>query len=99
MWKLYRDITGYALLFTLVTLFFGSGIISIIFFGILGTPVGYFAFNYFQKEEFYGYYNLGYTKFHLLSKTWFVNLILSPILVLVFLLLSNLLAFGTPASN
>ncbi|MFI8380175.1 hypothetical protein [Leeuwenhoekiella sp. NPDC079379] len=99
MWRLYRDITGYALLFTLVTLFFGSGIISIILFGILGTPAGYLAFNYFQKEEFYGYYNLGYTKSKLFLMTWLINLVLSPILILIFLLLFKLLTLGAITSN
>nr|AOE06085.1 hypothetical protein [uncultured bacterium]AOE08652.1 hypothetical protein [uncultured bacterium]CBL80593.1 conserved hypothetical protein, membrane [uncultured Leeuwenhoekiella sp.] len=98
MWRFYKDVTSYALLILVITLFFGNGIIAIVFFGILGTPIGFLAYNYFQKDELYGYYNLGYTKAKLLAKCWLINFILSPLLILIVLLISKFLSIGAPTS-
>lgn len=94
MWKFYRDVTVFALLFSVVTIPFGSLETAPIVFGVFGTPVGLLTFTYFQKAEFYGYYNLGYTRYKLVSKTWFINLCATPVLFLIALLISKLIKLG-----
>ncbi|MEH6658154.1 hypothetical protein [Leeuwenhoekiella marinoflava] len=95
MWKFYRDVTLFALLFSAVTIPFGSLETASIVFGVLGTPVGLLSFNYFQKAEFYGYYNLGYTRYKLVAKTWLINLCVTPVLFLITLIISKLITLGT----
>ncbi|MFD2827722.1 hypothetical protein ACFSYG_14680 [Leeuwenhoekiella polynyae] len=94
MWKFYRDVTLFALLFSVVTIPFGSLLTAPIVFGVLGTPVGLLAYIYFQKAEFYGYYNLGYTRYRLVTKTWLINLCATPALLLITLMISKLLTLG-----
>ena len=98
MWKFYRDITRFAALFALVCIPIGSLTSATVLFGILGTPVGLLMFNYFQKEEFYGYYNLGYTKLKLIGTTWLVNLALTPVLLLLSFIILKLVRLGAITS-
>ena len=97
MFKFYRDITVFAFLFSVVTLPLSGFLTAPILFGVLGTPVGLLVFNYFQKSEFYGYYNLGYTKYYLVSRTWMINLFLCPVLYLIAYLTLKLITLGTPS--
>lgn len=98
MWKFYRDLTRFAVLFALVCIPLGSLISAVILFGVLGTPIGLLMFNYFQKDEFYGYYNLGYTKLRLISITWLINLAVTPILLLIAFLILKLISLGALTS-
>lgn len=90
MWMYYRDVTLYTLAITLLTSFasaamydsFGAWLFNaVLVFGIFGTGLGVLAFNYFQKAQYYMYHNLGFTKSHLIMRTWFVNLILAIVLI------------------
>lgn len=99
MWKFYKDITLFAFLFAVVSIPIGGFLTAPFIFGVLGTPVGVLAFNYFQKSEFYGYYNLGYTKFYLISRTWLINLAVCPILYLIAYLILKLIALGGLAGS
>ena len=58
---------------------------TLLFFGFLGTGLGVLAFHYFQKQQYYMYYNLGYTRRFLILRTWMVNLgimlLISPLVV------------------
>ena len=90
MWTYYRDVTLYALVVVLFIAFASSaaydsfldGVINaIIIFGVFGSGLGVLAFNYFQKAQYYMYHNLGFTKAHLIKRTWFVNLIISILLL------------------
>jgi len=94
MWKFYRDVTLFALLFSVVTIPFGSLETVPIVFGVFGTPVGLLAFTYFQKAEFYGYYNLGFTRYKLVARTWLINLCATPVLFLITLLILKLMTLG-----
>ena len=82
MWTYYRDVTLYAagvcLLFGLVYIPASERIavgfiITTIIFGVFGTGLGVLAFAYFQKQQYYMYYNLGFTKRYLILLTWAVN--------------------------
>lgn len=89
MWYYYRDVTLYAIA---VCLLFGlasaparesiaSGIlVTVIIFGLFGTGLGILAFWYFQKQQYYMYYNLGFTKRYLILYSWSVNAVISGIL-------------------
>ncbi|WP_035335135.1 hypothetical protein [Dokdonia sp. PRO95] len=89
MWTYYRDVTLYAagicLVFGLVHVSASErisvGIITtIIIFGVFGTGLGVLAFAYFQKQQYYMYYNLGFTKRYLILRAWAVNFVLACIL-------------------
>lgn len=97
MWKYYKDVTLYALA---VCCFIGitssgaydnfwSGLLNLlVIFAVFGTGLGILAFNYFQKNQYYLYHNLGFTKKELILKTWLVNLsigIFFSLLISIFL--------------
>lgn len=92
MWKYYKDVSLYALaiccFITLATsatyASLGSALLnSFLIFGVFGTGLGVLAYNYFQKQQYYLYHNLGFTKKELVLKTWLVNLGIAAILVLI----------------
>lgn len=65
---------------------FFSGVIStVIIFGVFGTGLGVLAFGYFQKQQYYMYYNLGFTKKYLILKTWVINFALAIIVSILLL--------------
>jgi hypothetical protein len=91
MWKYYKDVTLYALAicsfiamassatYTSVA----SGVLNtLVIFGVFGTGLGVLAYNYFQKQQYYFYHNLGFTKRELIVKTWLVNLVIAAVLIL-----------------
>ena len=94
MWKFYRDLTRFAVLFAIVCIPLGSQLSVVILFGLVRTPIGLLMFNYFQKDEFYGYYNLGYTKLRLIGITWLINLAITPILLFIAFLILKLISLG-----
>ena len=48
-------------------------------FGTLGTIIGYWSYNYFLKNEYFFYFNLGYSKKKLLLTVWCMNVLISII--------------------
>ncbi|RMB57977.1 hypothetical protein EAX61_10135 [Dokdonia sinensis] len=83
MWTYYRDVT----LYTLAICFFlgiassgafdsfAGGLLNMcVIFGVFGTGLGVLAFSYFQKQQYYMYHNLGFTKKDLILRTWGINL-------------------------
>ncbi len=90
MWTYYRDVTLYTLAITLLTSFasaamydsFGAWLFNaVLVFGVFGTGLGVLAFNYFQRAQYYMYHNLGFTKSHLIMRTWLVNGIIAIVLM------------------
>lgn len=90
MWTYYRDVTLYTLAITLLTSFASAAMYDtfidrlfngVLIFGVFGTGLGVLAFNYFQKAQYYMYYNLGFTRLQLIMRTWFVNLVIAIILI------------------
>jgi hypothetical protein len=91
MWMYYRDVTLYGLTASLLPAIGSSGLynsfgawflIFILIFGVFGTGLGLLGFWYFQKQQYYMYFNLGYTKTHLVLTTWGINLALAILLAL-----------------
>lgn len=91
MWLYYRDVTLYALAGSLLPSVGAAGIYSsleawllslLLMFAVFGTGFGLLGFWYFQKQQYYMYFNLGYTKTYLILKTWGINFALAIILAL-----------------
>ena len=92
MWTYYRDITIYPIgltVFILLYQFLKNGdfksavIFSGLFFAIFGTGLGVLAFNYFQKRQYYMYYNLGFSKTYLILKSWAYNFSIGMMISLI----------------
>lgn len=92
MWNYYKDITLYAVGITIFTTLasagvydsFGSALVSGSFiFSVFGTGLGILAFNYFQKTQYYMYYNLGFSKSQLIIKTWTINFFIGILLAIL----------------
>lgn len=90
MWTYYRDVTLYTLAITLLTSVASAAMYdsfsawlfnAILVFGVFGTGLGVLAFNYFQKAQYYMYHNFGFTRRQLMTRTWFVNLIIAIVLM------------------
>ncbi len=87
-WKYYRDFNFFNLTFSVLSgIYFGvlSGILIFLSFGML---IGYLGFAYFRKDEYFLYYNLGFSKKFLIKKVWICNLIFAVpfLLILIFFL-------------
>ena len=87
-WKYYRDFNFFNLIFSVVDgIYFGffSGLMIFLSFGML---IGYLGFKFFRENEYYLYYNLGFSKAYLIKKVWLFNLIFAgpPGIILYFLL-------------
>ena len=65
-----------------------SGIFwSVVIFSSFGILIGYLGFQTFKKNEYYAYYNLGFTKTDLLKKVWLLNLVISFSIFTIYLIL------------
>lgn len=87
-WKYYRDFNLYNLVFSAISgIYFGlfNGLFNFLTFGMF---IGYLGYNYFRRDEYYLYYNLGFTKRSLVKKVWICNLIIAGPVILIVLLLS-----------
>ena len=92
MWNFYRDVTLYAaavcVLFGLATVpardsIINGVLVTIVVFGVFGTGLGILAFGYFQKQQYYMYHNLGFTKRHLITRTYLINGFLAIVLLII----------------
>ncbi|MGB7842116.1 MAG: hypothetical protein WBL21_04955 [Salinimicrobium sp.] len=82
--KYYRDFNLFNVVFSVIGgIYFGafSGVLIFCSFGLL---IGYLGFNYFRKNEYYLYHNLGFSKRYLLKKVFLYNLLVSLPLLLIF---------------
>ncbi len=94
MFKFYKDVTLYALLFTLVSIPLAGLYGAVMVFGVFGTPIGLLMFNYFHKHEYYGYYNRGFTRSYLITRTYLVTFIASPVMLIIVFLILKLFSLG-----
>jgi len=60
---------------------------SVVIFSSFGVLIGYLGYQTFKENEYYIYYNLGFTKTNLIKKVWFLNLIISSFIFLIYILL------------
>lgn len=87
IWKYFLDINMFNLPFSMVfSLVFGVlwGVVVFSSFGVLIAYLGYYTF---KNNEYYVYYNLGFTKTNLIKKVWFLNFIISSFIFLIYILL------------
>lgn len=76
---------GFAISFGL----FAGLIWGAVTFATIGTLVGFIVYEYFKSNEYYFYYNYGYSKNMLMFKVWIFNVISMLILIGLFILCSN----------
>lgn len=83
-WKYYFDLNFYNLLFSIIVgLVFGLlwFVVSIFSSGFL---FAIFAYNLFQRKQYYFYFNLGISKYGLISRSLFLNVFFAISILLVF---------------
>jgi len=86
IWKYFLDINMFNVPFSLI---FGltSGIFwSVVIFSSFGILIGNLGYQTFKKNEYYTYYNLGFTKTNLIKKVWFLNLTISSSIFLIYII-------------
>jgi hypothetical protein len=59
---------------------------AIIVFATFGNVFGYIGFRTFKNNEYYAYYNLGFSKLKLLMSTFIVNLFIGVFLMVLYLI-------------
>lgn len=93
----YLTVTGYALtgvaFYTLVTFAtypdtLTALAVSSLIFAVLGTLIGVLGFQALHKQQYFLYYNLGFTKRRLIAVTWGVNAIIGLVFALLFFTLA-----------
>lgn len=85
--KYFIDINMFNIPFSLVigvSLSFFWGIITFCSFGIL---IGYLGFDFFKENEYYSYYNLGFTKMNLIKKVLLLNISISFVIFLIYIII------------
>ena len=81
--KYYCDVTRYNLAFCILVGIL-KGITAAVFsFGTFGMLMGVICFGYLQNNQYYFYYNLGYTKLKLVSTIWGLNLLVTALVLLI----------------
>lgn len=81
-WDINMFNVAYSLIFA-----FTSGILwSIIIFSSFGIFIGYLGYQTFKKNEYYAYYNLGFTKTDLLKRVWLINMVISFLLIIIYMI-------------
>lgn len=71
--KYYSDTLIYNLGLSVVIGLYVGFIWGMIIFGTIGTVIGFVGHAYFKKNEYYFYYNYGYSKKALFLKVWTLN--------------------------
>jgi hypothetical protein len=87
LWNYFLDINMFNLPFCFIIGLTSGFLSSIIVFPTFGVAIGYLGYHTFKKNQYYAYYNLGFTKINLIKKVCFLNLILSAVFYLLFILI------------
>lgn len=82
--KYYRDLTIFNMAFSIIICFITGIVFSFITFATVGVWVGFKAYNYIYSDQYYIYYNLGYSKLHLIAKVFLLNTFVSLLLLLFY---------------
>lgn len=85
--KYFLDINMFNVPFSLVFAFTSGILWSIVVFSSFGIFIGYLGYQTFKKNEYYAYYNLGYTKANLLIIVWLINVFISFLFIITHLVL------------
>jgi len=84
--KYFLDINMFNIPFSLIIGLISGILWSVVIFSSFGVLIGYLGFQIFKKNEYYVYYNLGFTKSKLIKKVWFLNLIISSLIFLIYII-------------
>jgi len=57
---------------------------SIVSFATFGFLIGLIGFNFFKKNEYYAYHNLGFTKLYLAKKVGFINVCIVVLFLIIY---------------
>lgn len=85
--KYIRDVDLFNLGFSLFVGLYAGVIWGLITFASLGGVVGLVAYEYFWRQQYMGYHNLGYTRLRLWSLLYFFNLIAVLPILFIYLVL------------
>ncbi len=81
--KYYTDVSLYNLGASVIVSLYTSILWGLFTFCTLGVGIGWLCFQYFKKNEYYFYYNLGWTKWRLISFVVVINMVIAiPILLI-----------------
>lgn len=86
IWKYFLDINMFNVPFSLIIGLLSGILWSVVLFSSFGVLIGYLGYQIFKKNEYYAYYNLGFTKTNLLKKVWLLNLTISTLIFLTFII-------------
>jgi len=86
IWKYFLDINMFNLPFSLIIGLISGVLWGVVIFSSFGILIGYLGYQIFKENEYYVYYNLGFTKTNLLKKVWLLNLTISALLFLIFII-------------
>ena len=93
LWNFYKDIFLYIVAFTILSKIVFGNVAAVLIFITLGVFIGFFAFYVLKRQEFYFYYNLGYTKWKLFKVVFLINLVVGMPIVIIILTITTIL-FG-----
>ncbi len=85
--KYFLDINMFNIPFSLVIGLTLGVFWSIITFSTFGILIGYLGFYFFKENEYYSYYNLGFTKSILIKKIWLLNISISFVVFLIYIII------------
>jgi hypothetical protein len=84
--KYFLDINIFNVPFSLIFAFTSGILWSVVIFSSFGILIGYLGYQTFKKNEYYGFYNLGFKKIDLLKRVWLLNISISILLFLIYLI-------------
>tara|TARA_R110002072_G_scaffold16233_1_gene63722 strand:+ start:22423 stop:22734 length:312 start_codon:yes stop_codon:yes gene_type:complete len=82
-WQFYRSIFPFIAAFGFVVLVLFGVLWGYLLFCTLAFGMGLLGFQYFKKNEYYSYYNLGITKWQLAKSAFIINLLVGLPIFLV----------------
>jgi len=86
--KYYKETTLFNISFSILCGLFTGLMFSFIIFGTIGVWVGLKVYDYFYSNQYYIYYNLGYSKTHLIIITLVLNIFISVVLLISYFFLN-----------
>ena len=85
--KFFLDVNLTNFIFCCIVAVFSNIGWALIMFATVGILIGLIGFSAFRKNEYYAYYNLGFTKAALIKKVAIYNAIITATLLLILMLI------------
>lgn len=89
LFKYTLDINIFNSAFSLLCALFLGVFWAIVMFVTFGNVLGYIGFNSFKKHEYYTYYNLGFSKTHLVVGAFVCNIFIGTFLLGLYLIFNR----------